>query len=148
MKITDTGHGVFVATNGIDTLTAVFSRGCKDDTGKYHPHWDLTLNGETTTVYTDKAGAVQTATSLLCAPLTNPLSAEDGLRIQERDGTVHGIVAVSLYDLIDHDLDDFLDILNEKLTDILLTDIHYHVVSVHDDGVTLHIRVSGLIDDI
>lgn len=148
MKITDTGHGKFTATNGIDILTAAFNRGCKDSTGNFHPHWTLTLNGEPTIVYTDKAGALQAATVLLCAPLSKPLSAEDTLRIQEKDSMVHGIVSVSIHDLIDHDLDDFLDILNEKLTDVLLSDMHYHVVAVQEDGITLNIRVSGHIDDI
>lgn len=147
MRITDTGHGKFTATNGVDTLTAAFNRGCKDSAGKFHPHWRLTLNRETKIVHTDKAGAVQAATSLLCAPLSKPLSAEAALGILARDGMIHGVVAVLIHDLINHDLDGFLDILNEKLTDVLLSDMQYHVVAISEDGIILNIRVSGRVDD-
>jgi len=147
MTFTSTGFGQFQATNGIDTVTAVFSRGTKDMDGVFHPHWDLTFNGETTTAYVDKQGAVQLATKLLTEPMEKPLTVAEAAAIQTRDGTVHGIIAVDLCDLIHNDLDAVLDILNEKLTESLLCNISYRVVGFSEDGKTLHICVSGNSDE-
>ena len=147
MKFTSTGFGQFQATNGIDTVTAIFSRGTKDETGLFHPHWNLTFNGETTTAYTDKQGAIQLATRMLTEPIERPLTAEEAAAIQTRDGMVHGIIAVDLYALIHNDLDDVLDILNDRLTDTLLCDISYRIVGFSADGKTLYLRVSGYSDE-
>ena len=147
MRFTSTGFGQFQATNGVDTVTAVFSRGTKDTDGTFHPHWDLTFNGETTPAYVDKQGAVQLATKLLTAPMEKPLTDAESDMLQTRDGTVHGIVAVDLCDLIDNDLDAVLDLLNEKLTERLLCDISYRVVGFSEDGKKLYLRVSGHSDE-
>ena len=48
--------------------------------------------------------------------------------------------------MIVNDLDGFLDILNDKLTDALLYDISYRVVGFSEDGTVLHLRVSGCMD--
>lgn len=143
MKFTSPGFGQFQATNGVDTVTAVFARGTKDMDGAFHPHWDLTFNGVTTTAYVDKQGAVQLATKLLTAPIEKPLTDAEAGMLQTRDGAVHGIIAVDLCDLIHNDLDAVLDILNEKLTETLLCNISYRVVGFSEDGKTLHLRVSG-----
>ena len=147
MKFTATGFGQFQATNGIDTVTAIYSRGTKDETGLFHPQWNLTFNGETTTAHVDKQGAIQLATKMLTEPMERPLTAEEAASIQTRDGMVHGIIAVDLCDLIHNDLDDVLDILNDRLTDALLCNISYCVVGFSEDGKALHLRVCGYSDE-
>ena len=147
MRFTSTGFGQFQATNGVDTVTAVFSRATKDMDGVFHPHWDLTFNGETTTAYVDKQGAVQLATKLRTAPMEKPLNDAESDTLQTRDGNVHGIISVDLCDLIHNDLDAVLDLLNEKLTESLLCDISYRVVGFSEDGKKLYLRVSGHSDE-
>lgn len=146
MQITQKGYGKFLATNGIDVISAAFERGSKDSNGAFHPHWNLTLYGETTVAYVEKDAAVKLAAKILTEPQEKPLTDAEASAIQARDGCVHGIVGVTLGDMIDNDLDGFLDILNDKLTDALLCDISYRVAGFSEDGTVLHLRVSGCMD--
>ena len=42
MKIENLGHGKFLATNGVDQLTAEYTRGKRRPDGQYRPHWNFT----------------------------------------------------------------------------------------------------------
>jgi len=74
--------------------------------------------------------------------LREPLSEEEIKKAHEKDGTVEGVVRVDVSEVIDGDLESFLDLLSRRLVDSeLLSDIQYEVVDVEDD--VLLIRVSG-----
>jgi hypothetical protein len=75
--------------------------------------------------------------------LHEPLSLAE---MKEQAGTknayIKGVVAVDLSDAIDNDLEGWLDLLSEKLTDSpLLMDTNYEVVGHQGD--TLHLQVTG-----
>lgn len=74
MQITQKGYGKFLATNGIDVISAAFERGSKDSNGVFHPHWNLTLYGETTVAYVEKEAAVKLAAKMLTEPQEKPLT--------------------------------------------------------------------------
>ena len=61
---------------------------------------------------------------------------------KDENGYALGIVTVNLSDIINTDLEGFLNILSEKLTgSVLLMDTSYKVIS--NDGDSLSIEVSG-----
>ena len=69
-------------------------------------------------------------------------------RYMDSNNFIHGIVKVELSDMIDNDLEGFLDCLSEKLTDSpLLMDISYEPVSVCDDG-EIYLLVSGDVTEV
>lgn len=77
---------------------------------------------------------------LLEKPLTLDEIAE--MRKKNRDGYISGVVHVDLNDVIEKDLEGFLDTLSSKLTGTeLLSDIKYTVVGVEDGD--LAIKVEG-----
>jgi hypothetical protein len=60
-----------------------------------------------------------------------------------RQGYITGTVAIDLGDVIDGDLEAFLDLLSEALTGSgLLMDINYRLVGVDDDH-TMRLEVTG-----
>lgn len=143
MKITGHGYGKFEATNGIDLITALFERGKKGEDGKFHPHWNFTVNGRTTTFWGGKDDAVAHVTDLLTKPIERPLTREQAEADMSEAGVVHGIVSVTVGELLACDADGFPDMLSRKLCEVPLTSPCYHVVAVLEDGETLAIRVSG-----
>ncbi len=76
-----------------------------------------------------------------------PYHAHQIKAIQNTAGGMSGVVSVELTDIIDNDLEGFLDILEERLigTAGMLTDINYDVVG---NGLSdsIHIRVTGVVE--
>jgi len=71
-----------------------------------------------------------------------PPTSEELLRQVDAEGWIEGVVAVDLSDVIANDLEGFLDILSEQLTDTpLLQDISWEVVGQYGDE--LHLYVTG-----
>lgn len=67
----------------------------------------------------------------------------------ENDGYITGVVAVDLSDIIDTDLEGFLDLISYKMTDTdLLMDITYNVVGNEEDMLFIKVRgdVSNIVD--
>ena len=56
-----------------------------------------------------------------------------------------GTAKIRLHDIINNDFEQFLDMLCEGVGHPCLHDLDYEVVGHNDD--TLHIRVSGLLDE-
>lgn len=76
-----------------------------------------------------------------------PLTKEAVCRYKDDNNYIRGIVKVELSDLIENDLDGFLDLISEKLTrSPLLMDIGYEPVSVSEEG--LYLLVSGDVSEI
>lgn len=145
MEIKSFGYGKFEATNGVDVVNAEFERGKKGEDGKFHPHWNLSINGHPSVFWGGKDETVEYIRKLIAQPMDEPLSTEKAQKIQEQDGTVHGIVSVELSEMIECDLEAFLNMLNERLTEALLSDIYYRAVGISLDGNYLFFRASGRI---
>ena len=77
--------------------------------------------------------------------LYGPVSEENIRKYADDNNYIKGIVEVHISDLIDHDLEDFLDIISTRLVgDELLSDINYDVVGLHpDDKNIMYMLVSG-----
>lgn len=67
----------------------------------------------------------------------------------EGEGYIEGVVAVDLSDVIDNDLEGFLDLISYKMTGTeLLMDITYNVVGHEEDMLFIRVRgdVSNIVD--
>jgi hypothetical protein len=75
--------------------------------------------------------------------LTEPLTLDEIERQYNLTESVKGVVCMELNDMLEHDLDSFLDALGNKLTGSnLLMDISYQLVGVSEDHCML-IEVTG-----
>lgn len=146
MEVKSLGHGQFTVSNGEDTIIAKYVRGKKGKDGRFHPCWSFDLNGFTWTASVSKEDAVRLSKKVLVEPYEFPMSREAALAFHRREGCVHGVVAVELGEIIHRDLEEFLDLINERLSEVPLCEISYRVVEISDDGLTLYIRVNGLLD--
>ena len=78
--------------------------------------------------------------------LTEPLSSRQISEIITNEGFIEGVVIVKLSDLIEGDLEDFIDSLSYNLIDCLgLTEVKYRIVGLKSD-VEILIHVSGFVD--
>ena len=74
--------------------------------------------------------------------LDKPLSIQEMKRQMKAQNCIIGTVKISLQEIIDSDLNRFIDLLSNRLTgSLLLTDTNWHVTGHNGD--TLHICVSG-----
>lgn len=74
--------------------------------------------------------------------LKKALSLEEIKKQMGRNTEVKGVIAIHLDDIVNHDSEDYLDFLSNKLTDSpLLMDIKYKVVG--HEGNILFIEVRG-----
>lgn len=147
MEIKSFGYGKFEATNGVDVVNAVFERGKKDEDGKFHTHWNLTINGNPSVFWGSKDEVVEHITKLIVLPQDEPLPIEQARQIQEADGTVHGIIAVSIDELLSMDSNDYAKVVSKRLCGQPLTDVSSYATAVLDDGKRIAIRVSGELSD-
>lgn len=79
-----------------------------------------------------------------------PLTKEAVCRYKDDNNYIRGIVKVELSDMIENDLEGFLDLISEKLTGSpLLMDIGYEPVSVFEEELYLLVSgdVSGILDE-
>ena len=84
-------------------------------------------------------------------PLKRPLSLEEMKGMCDERYFIEGIVEVDVADLIDNDLEAYLDILSEKLTGTsLLMDIESYIVGCDDETLLICVSgdASGAIDDL
>lgn len=80
--------------------------------------------------------------------LMKPLTKEQMKVMVDEKCYIKGIVPVELSDMIDCSLDEFLDMLSEKLTDSpCLMEINYNIVGVINDY-TVAMEVSGDVSEI
>ena len=98
MHITSDGYGAFHATNGYDTVYAKYERGRKGPDG-YRPHWNLTVNGEIHTLYTDKASVLELVETMLTSPLSRPLTMHFP-STEQCDSSKHLEEAICRYSLV------------------------------------------------
>lgn len=143
MKIEQAGFGEFIATNGKDSIMAKYERGKRGDDGKIHPHWNLQIGSKTETVFMDKAEVTKYVTTLLTAPIKEPLKRAEAEEIQERDGFVHGIIFMDITEFVFNDVERILGLMNDRLCQESLCSITYFIVAVGGDGRTLSVRVEG-----
>lgn len=73
---------------------------------------------------------------------TEPRSEDDLRRLADKDGYVTVVVAVSLADAIDNDLEGWNDALAAAVGDDCMSDINYTVVGFGENNL-LHVEVTG-----
>lgn len=77
-----------------------------------------------------------------------PLSKDELKRIADEDNYIEVMITIHISDVIDNDLEGFLDILSKRVTNSpCLTDINYTVTDIHQKD-TLVVKVTGDISDI
>lgn len=134
MKTEQLGYGHIKVTNGYQSITAKFERGTKGQDGVFHPHYLLTFeNGLTNVVYMNRQELDEYLHNLLEVPRSSPMTKKDALEMQKRDGCISGIVGVYVNELLDSDIDTFLDTLNNRLCEVTLHSIEYYSIAVCDD---------------
>lgn len=137
-------YGQFEATNGVDVILATYARGTKQADGKMHPTWTLEMGKKSFIIEGNKDEALQKAKELLELPMSNPLTEKEATAMLEEDGSIHGIVAVPVSSILNHNTDEFLDDLGSKLCDVPVSAITYLVVAISEkDNNVLHIRVNA-----
>ena len=137
-------YGQFEATNGVDVILATYARGTKQADGKMHPTWTLEMGKKSFIIEGNKDEALQKAKELLELPMSNPLTEKEATAMLEEDGSIHGIVAVPVSSILNHNTDEFLDDLGSKLCDVPVSAITYLVVAIGEkDNNVLYIRVNA-----
>ena len=137
-------YGQFEATNGVDVILATYARGTKQADGKMHPTWTLEMGKKSFIIEGNKDEALQKAKELLELPMSSPLTEKEATAMLEEDGSIHGIVAVPVSSILNHNTDEFLDDLGAKLCDVPVSAITYLVVAISEkDNNVLHIRVNA-----
>lgn len=147
MIFTNKGYGAFEATNGHDTIRAALTRKPRREDGHMCPVYTLNYNGRTYTVDGDKNDAMLRAEELLAMPMLHPLTEAESVQQQKHEGCVHGIVEVSFNDMIDKDIESFLDTLNDRVSEMPLQELDYCVVGFAPSGSAIYVRVQGYIDE-
>ena len=136
-------YGQFEATNGVDVILATYARGTKQADGKMHPTWTLEMGKKSFIIEGNKDEALQKAKELLELPMSSPLTEKEATAMLEEDGSIHGIVAVPVSSILNHNTDEFLDDLGAKLCDVPVSAITYLVVAISEkDNNVLYIRVN------
>ena len=145
MKTESLGYGKFRATNGVDTIVASFQRmpkGAEGGRTAYHLELNEVYQFEVTGTKDD---ALRYAEQLLCRPAEKPMSAQEmqkQIELEHTKGFIHGVVGVTLDDLINNDIEWLDDLISQALTGtLLLMDISWVVVGYEKDRIFL--RVSG-----
>ena len=137
-------YGQFEATNGVDVILATYARGTKQADGKMHPTWTLEMGKKSFIIEGNKEEALQKAKELLELPMSSPLTEKEATAMLEEDGSIHGIVAVPVSSILNHNTDEFLDDLGAKLCDVPVSAITYLVVAISEkDNNVLYIRVNA-----
>lgn len=137
-------YGQFEATNGVDVILATYARGTKQADGKMHPTWTLEMGKKSFIIEGNKDEALQKAKELLELPMSSPLTEKEATAMLEEDGSIHGIVAVPVSSILNHNTDEFLNDLGAKLCDVPVSAITYLVVAISEkDNNVLHIRVNA-----
>ena len=81
--------------------------------------------------------------------LTASKSAKEVIASRNEDNYVEGYVQIHISDMIDNDLETFLDLLSLNLVgNELLMDINYDVVGLADEPNTLVLKVRGDVSDV
>lgn len=73
---------------------------------------------------------------------------EEEIRTKENNNRIEGVIKIEMAQIIHSDMEEFLDIISEKLTgSCLLSDISYKIVG-HESDYTILLLVSGDISEI
>ncbi len=151
-KLVKDGQRGLHMTNGIDVLHARLTHaGRYASPGGYITKWTVTDdNGNEIAVFPDtpKLTVMEYIDRMLSCPRTAPLTPDEAHAMQERDGKVHGIVAVTLERLIMGDMTDLMDEFAKRLVgDMTLYEAEYWPVGTDVKSSLVHVRVSGKIKD-
>lgn len=80
-----------------------------------------------------------------CEPLTTPLDLTACREIIDSDGWVRGVIAASLDELVENDLEDVLDLLSRRLVGAnVLLDIEFEAIGLRDGAIL--VKVTGRMD--
>ena len=80
-------------------------------------------------------------------PLAEPLTKEQIAQQMRDTGSVTGIVALEIGDIIDYDFESFLDLLSEQLIgNDLLMDFGYKMIGANMETQEIYFEVSGSYD--
>lgn len=80
--------------------------------------------------------------------LDEPLTHDDVLKLADKNGYITGVVRVALSEVIENDIEGFLDILSERLLETdMLSELSYRIVGV-EDGRTLLVEVYGHVEEL
>lgn len=145
IEIRPNGRNQFIISNGHDEIHARFVHGSGTGDTKQKAHWDVTYEDKTTSVFVGKEELVRQLTEKLTSPLETPLTKDQAMEIQTRDSCVHGIVHATLDELITHTNDGFIRLIIERLTEVPLTHIQYHIVAAGDDDLCLRVSETAAV---
>lgn len=85
----------------------------------------------------------------LAGTVNKPASIDQIIKFKDDDNYITGLVRVYLAEIIDNDLEGFLDLISEKLTgSTLLMDIEYRVVGHESANDLILLEVSGDVSSI
>lgn len=80
--------------------------------------------------------------------LDEPLTHDDVLKLADENGYITGVVRVAFSEVVENNIEGFLDILSERLLETdLLSELSYHVVGV-EHGATLLVEVYGHVEEL
>lgn len=80
--------------------------------------------------------------------LDEPLTHDDVLKLADKNGYITGVVRVAFSEVIENDIEGFLDILSERLLETdLLSELSCYVVGV-EDGKSLLVQVYGHVEEL
>lgn len=145
MQIKSVGFGRFIATNGYDT--AEFQTVRKKRESPNQPpipaHWSARYEQRTITIPGNKDDALAFAEKLLTCPQTSKITLTDITHNQLIDRNVHGIIAMTLQEFMEH-TDDILPYMADKLTTLTLDNVQYAIVGCDPEKQVVHVRVWGV----
>lgn len=80
--------------------------------------------------------------------LSEPLTHDEVLKLADKNGYITGVVRVEFSEVIENDIDGFLDILSERLLETdLLSELSCQIVGV-ENGNMLLVEVYGHVEDL
>lgn len=147
MKVKSIGWGQMTATNGVDTLQARYQRGARGEDGEFHAHWHISDGKMLEGNVQGREAVLRFFESALVKPNPCPLSPDTVATMYRLYDHVFGIVEMPLATLMSLSSEDCVQLMMAKLSSVPLKDVQYRVVGFDDeDGESLYIRVSGIMD--
>lgn len=115
--------------------------------GIFHHYLNRQAESPTATVTLD-SGDFKPDVPAKSLALDEPLTHDEVLKLADKNGYVTGVVRVEFSEVIENDVEGFLDILSERLLETdLLSELSYQVVGVEDRS-ALIVEVYGHVEDL
>ena len=143
MEITNINETDFEVTNGYDVITAEYAGEETEANGMRHPQWYLIVGDECCPMHAPKEEVLAYAVKLLTEPLGCAMDKREAEEMQEREGTIHGIVSVTLSELANTLPEAIADMVDSRLCEPMLCETRYAVVATSEDCQTLNSRGEG-----